>query len=106
MRTCSASLSPLAPAASATTRSLSGCVSTTASALCPIDPVDPRMAMPFIAAGPQLPAASFRLPGSSASCREHPHEDVIHGGRKQPAIDPIENPAVPRNEIRGVLDAG
>ena len=36
------------PAASATTRSRSGCASTTASALCPIEPVEPRMAMRFI----------------------------------------------------------
>ncbi len=33
------------PAASATTRSRSGCASTTESALCPIEPVEPRMAM-------------------------------------------------------------
>ena len=46
-RTCSASSGALSPAASATTFRRSGCASTTASALRPIDPVEPRMASRF-----------------------------------------------------------
>ena len=45
-----------------------GCASTTASALWPIEPVEPRMAMPFMSAV-QLPASSFRLPASSFRSR-------------------------------------
>ena len=46
--TCSANRAMFSPAASATTRSRSGCASTTASALWPIDPVDPRIAIRFM----------------------------------------------------------
>ena len=61
---------PLLPAASATTRNSSGCASTTASALWPIEPVDPRMAMPFMSATSyQLPVSSFQFPVSSFQFR-------------------------------------
>jgi hypothetical protein len=44
----SASSSAFSPAANAATDWRSGCASITASALRPMDPVDPRMAMRFI----------------------------------------------------------
>jgi 1-deoxy-D-xylulose-5-phosphate reductoisomerase len=42
--TCSASSAEFSPAANVTTRRRSACAATTDNALCPIDPVDPRIA--------------------------------------------------------------
>ena len=84
--------SAFSPAASATTRSRSGCASTTASALCPIEPVDPRMAIALHAAA--------RLTGSSSS------DDVDRPARRTAAVDAIEHAAVAGNQRRAVLHAG
>ena len=80
------------PAASATTRRRSGCASTTASALWPIEPVDPRMAMRFIE------PVMIRT--------EVPDEDVIDGCGEQPAVDSIEHAAMARDQRTRILDAG
>ena len=50
--TCSASRDVLAPAARPTTSIRSGCAAATASALTPMDPVDPRIAMRLTRAAP------------------------------------------------------
>ena len=67
-----------------------GCASTTASALCPIDPVDPRMAMRFTGEGR---SARYRT------------KIVEHRRGEQQRVDPIEHAAVPGNQRRAVLHA-
>ena len=67
--TCSAKRATFSPAASATTRSRSGCASTTASALWPIEPVEPRSRCAS-SGDLQVPARTRRTRAPrTASCR-------------------------------------
>src|SRR3989442_14355992 len=88
---CSAMRSALLPAASATTRSLSGCASTTASALWPIEPVDPRMASRFM---------------QWSGLQDQIEKQVERRARKEQRVDAIEHAAMSRDQRRSVLDAG
>src|SRR6478736_4573399 len=93
---CSDSVASDRPAATATTRNWSGSPSRTSSAWRPIDPVEPRTATP-----------SGRPPASGAGSADD-GEDIQRDDRggEQERVDPVEDPAVARDDRPGVLRAG
>ena len=75
------------PAASPTTRSRSGCASTTASALVPMEPVDPRIAMRF----------------TTPPWTESRSATRVDRNHQQQRVDAIEHAAVAGDQLRAVL---
>ena len=85
---CSASSEALSPAASAATCSREGCASTTASALRPIDPVEPRIARRFTAR--HLPPR--QMPASRRAARRS--DPGRHRGLESETSCPSRSPRV------------
>src|SRR5688572_21775819 len=94
-RICSASISSFWPAVRPTTRNSAGNRSTMSSVLVPIDPVEPRMTIDFIA-GPSW-------------MRSDPSDErhiVVEGGRgEQETIEPVQHASMPGEQAAGILDA-
>src|SRR5436190_21934785 len=92
------------------TSSRSACASTTASALCPMEPVDPRMAMRFTVTseGARNRERAQRwsaraLQALRSSVLQH---HVVDRGGEEERVDAVEDAAVARNQRRAVLHAG
>src|SRR5688500_13825192 len=105
---CSRRRSPLDPAARPTTFSLSGCARTTSRVLCPIDPVDPRMARFFMirAGSTKQDPAYFRSVGQVllfARLETVSDKHVVHRSPEKQRVDAIQTTSVPGDDRGRVL---
>src|SRR5438270_8110817 len=89
----------LPPAARPTTQKRSGKASTTRSTLEPTEPVEPRMERPRFT----TPSANANGPGAGPFSPRVEEVIVQDGRTEQQAVEPVEHPAVAREQAAGVL---